>query len=42
MGAFYIRMHNELHGIDSDYQLTTPIGVDSQSAIDTAISYEET
>jgi hypothetical protein len=43
MGAFYIRkVYNELHGIDPDYQLTIPIGIDSQSAIDTAISYKET
>jgi hypothetical protein len=43
MGAFYLRkVYNELHGIDPDYQLTIPIGIDSQSAIDTAISYKET
>jgi hypothetical protein len=43
LGAFYIRkVYNELHGIDPDYQLTIPIGIDSQSAIDAAISYKET
>jgi hypothetical protein len=43
MAAFYVKkVFNELHGIDPDYQLTIPIGIDSQSAIDTAISYKET
>jgi hypothetical protein len=28
-------VYNELHGIDPDYQLTIPIGIDSQSAVDT-------
>jgi Reverse transcriptase (RNA-dependent DNA polymerase) len=43
MAAFYIRkVYNELHGIDSDRQLTIPLGIDSQSAMDTAISYKET
>jgi hypothetical protein len=41
--AFYTRkVYNELHGIDLDYQLTIPIGIDSQSTIDTAISHKET
>jgi hypothetical protein len=43
MAAFYIRkVYNELHGVDSDHQLTIPIGIDSKSAMDTAISYRET
>jgi hypothetical protein len=43
MAAFYTRkVYNELHGIDPEYQLTIPIGIDSQSAIDTAISHKET
>jgi transposase InsO family protein len=43
MAAFFIRkVYNELHGLDSDHQLTIPIGIDSQSAMDTAISYKET
>jgi hypothetical protein len=43
MGAFYVRLlHNELYGIDPDYQLLIPTGIDSQSAIDTAISYKKT
>jgi hypothetical protein len=41
--AFYLRKaYNELHGIDPDYQLTILIGIDTQSAIDTAISYKDT
>jgi hypothetical protein len=43
MAAFFIRkVHNELHGIDPDYPLTTPIGIDSKSAMDTAVSYKDT
>jgi hypothetical protein len=43
MAAFYIKkVHNELHGIDPDYELTIPIGIDSQSAMDTANSHKET
>jgi hypothetical protein len=43
MLTFFIRkVHNELHGIDPDYSLTIPIGIDSKSAMDTAVSYEET
>jgi hypothetical protein len=43
MEAFYVRkVQNEIHRIDPDYQLTIPIGIDSQSATDTAISHKET
>jgi hypothetical protein len=43
MAAFYVKkVFNERHGIDPDYQLTISIGIDSQSAIDTAISHKET
>jgi hypothetical protein len=43
MAAFFIRkVYNELHGIDPDYQLTIPIGIDSKSAMDTAVSCKET
>jgi hypothetical protein len=43
MAATYIRkVFNELHGRDTDYPLSTPIGIDSQSAIDTAQSTRET
>jgi hypothetical protein len=43
MAAFYIKkVHNELHGMDPDYELTIPIGIDSQSALDTANSHKET
>jgi hypothetical protein len=43
LAAFYTRkVYNELHGIDPDCHLTIPIGTDSQSAIDTAISQKET
>jgi hypothetical protein len=43
MAASFIREgHNELHGIDPDYPLTTPIGIDSESAMDTAVSYKDT
>jgi hypothetical protein len=43
MTAFYVKkVFIELHGIDPDCQLTIPISVDSQSAIDTAISHKET
>ena len=43
MAAYYVKkVHNELHGIDPDYNLTIPIGIDSQSALDTAESHKET
>jgi hypothetical protein len=43
MAAFFVKkVHNELHGIDSDYELTIPVGIDSQSAMDTARSHKET
>ena len=43
MAAFYIKkVFNEFHSIHPDYQLTIPIGIDSQSAIDTANSHKET
>jgi hypothetical protein len=43
MAATYVKkVFNELHGIDPDYQLTIPIGIDSKSAIDTANSHKET
>jgi hypothetical protein len=43
MAAIYIRqVYNELHGRDGDYPLTIPIGIDSQSAIDTAQSNRAT
>jgi hypothetical protein len=43
MAAFYVKkVYNELNGIDSDYDLTIPVGLDSQSAIDTANSHKET
>jgi hypothetical protein len=43
MASFFIRkVHNELQGIDPDYPLTIPIGIDSKSAMDTAVSYKET
>jgi hypothetical protein len=43
MAAFFNRkVYNELHGIDPDYPLTIPIGIDSKSAMDTAVSYKET
>jgi hypothetical protein len=43
MAATYVKkVFNEIHGIDPDYQLTIPIGIDSKSAIDTANSHKET
>jgi hypothetical protein len=43
MAAMYAKkVYNELHGLNSDYQLTIPIGIDSQSAINTAQSNKET
>jgi hypothetical protein len=43
MATFYVRkVYNELHGLDPDYHLTIPIGIDSQSAMDTANSNKET
>jgi hypothetical protein len=43
MAATYIRkVFNELHVRDTDYPLSIPIGIDSQSAIDTAQSTRET
>jgi hypothetical protein len=41
-GAFLRKVYNELHGFHSDRPLTIPLGVDSQSAIDTAKSEKET
>jgi hypothetical protein len=35
------KIYNEFYGHDPDYLLTTPIGIDSQSAIDTANSFRE-
>jgi hypothetical protein len=37
-----LTIYNEFHGLDPDYNITIPIGIDSQSAIDTANSYKET
>jgi hypothetical protein len=43
MATMYIKkVYNELHGLDSDYGLTIPIGMDSQSGINTAQSNKET
>ena len=43
MASFYVRkIYNELHGLNPDYHLTIPIGIDSQSALDTAKSNKET
>jgi hypothetical protein len=43
MASYYVRkIYNEFHGLDPDYNITIPIGIDSQSAIDTANSYKET
>ena len=43
MACYYIRkIYNEFYGLDPNYQLTIPIGIDSQSAIDTANSFRET
>jgi hypothetical protein len=43
MASTYIRkVFNELHGRDTDYPLSIPIGIDSQSVIDTAQSTRET
>jgi hypothetical protein len=43
LAATYVKkVFNELHGIDPDYHLTIPIGIDSKSAIDTANSHKET
>jgi hypothetical protein len=43
MAATYIRnVFNELHGRDTDYPLSIPIGIDSQSAVDNAQSTRET
>ena len=43
MAGFYIRkIWNELLGRDTDAPLTIPMGIDSQSAIDTAKSAKET
>jgi hypothetical protein len=35
MAAFYVKKI-QLHGIDPDYDLTIPLGIDSKSAMDTA------
>jgi hypothetical protein len=43
MATFYVKkIYNELHGLDPDHQVTIPIGIDSQSALDTANSSKET
>ena len=43
MACYYVRkIYNEFHGLDPDHQLTIPIGIDSQSAIDTANSFRDT
>jgi hypothetical protein len=43
MAAFYVKkVHNELHGIDPDFDLTIPLGIDSQSALDTTKLHKET
>ncbi|KAG7346413.1 hypothetical protein IV203_038386 [Nitzschia inconspicua] len=43
MGASFVRkVHNELLGYNSDRPLTIPLGIDSQSAMDTANSHKET
>jgi hypothetical protein len=43
MDATFIRkVYNELHGYEADHILTIPIGIDSQSAIDTAQHNKET
>ncbi|KAG7340238.1 reverse transcriptase RNA-dependent DNA polymerase [Nitzschia inconspicua] len=43
MGASFVRkVYNELLGYNSDRPLTIPLGIDSQSAMDTANSHKET
>ncbi|KAG7369264.1 hypothetical protein IV203_032007 [Nitzschia inconspicua] len=43
MGAAFIRkVYNEMLGHDFDRPLTIPLGIDSQSAMDTANSHKET
>jgi hypothetical protein len=43
MATTYIKkIYNELHGLDSDRSITIPIGMDSQSAINTAQPNKET
>jgi hypothetical protein len=43
MASVYIRkIYNEFNGFDPEYNITIPIGIDSQSAIDTANSFRET
>jgi hypothetical protein len=43
MASYYVRkMYNEFYGLDPDYNVTIPVGIDSQSAIDTANSFRET
>jgi hypothetical protein len=43
MACYYVRkIYNEFHGLDQDHHLTIPIGIDSQSAIDTANSFRDT
>jgi hypothetical protein len=43
MGAAFVRkVYNEMNGFDSDRPLTIPLGIDSQSAMDTANSHKET
>jgi hypothetical protein len=41
-GAFCRKIYNEIHGRPADMPLTIPLGLDSQSAIDTANSFKET
>ncbi|KAG7355160.1 hypothetical protein IV203_004516 [Nitzschia inconspicua] len=40
--AFIRKVFNEILGFNSDKPLTIPLGIDSQSAMDTANSHEET
>ena len=43
MAGYYVRkIYNEFHGFDPDRPITIPIGIDSQSAIDTANSMRDT
>jgi hypothetical protein len=41
-GAYCRKIYNEIHGKAADTPLTIPLGLDSQSAIDTANSLKET
>jgi hypothetical protein len=43
MASHYAKkLYNEFYGHDPGYHITIPIGIDSQSAIDTANSFRET